>query len=657
MFDLVSEFFPSGDQPKSIESILKGLQEGHLYQTLKGVTGSGKTFTMANIIAKNGKPTLILSHNKTLAAQLYREFKEFFPQNAVEYFVSYFDYYQPEAYLPSRDLYIEKESTVNEELERFRISTTVSLLTRRDVIVIATVSAIYGITPPDFFRATMTHFEVGYEYSLDQLNSRLSELQYQRNQAELAYGTYQLKGDIFYIYPSYLKNNVVRLVFDFGKLTSIDLVHPLTLKKEESLEKFTLFSSEHFVTPKEQISKAIQTIEEEMERVYQDFNEKGKILEAQRIRSRTLYDIEMLKETGHCPGIENYTKHLTQRSEGSTPYTLFSYLPNDFLLIVDESHVTLPQIRGMYNGDRSRKLTLIDFGFRLPSAIENRPLRYEEFETFLNQVLYVSATPGEEEKKKSLKIIEQIIRPTGLIDPEISVRPTENQIQDLYGEIQKRIAIKDKVFITTLTKKMAEELTDYFANLKVRIRYLHSEINTFERVEILTAMRKDEIDVIVGINLLREGLDIPEVSLVAILDADKIGFLRSTTSLIQTIGRAARNARGFVIMYADRESDAMREAISETYNRREKQILYNKEHGIIPQTISKRVKDILVGKSKASEIENQTHLSKLSQKSKDQQIKEMTQRMLKASKSREFEEAAFWRDEIQRLKKEEKKKG
>lgn len=649
MFYLKSNFSPSGDQPQAIEFLTEGITDGFSYQTLKGVTGSGKTFTMANIIKQSQRPTLILSHNKTLAAQLYREFKEFFPENAVEYFVSYFDYYQPEAYIPSRDLYIEKESTINEEIERLRISTVVSLLTRRDVIVVATVSAIYGLTPPDFFRAAMTHFEVGKEYSLDSVTRRLAELQYDRNQVELTWGSYQLKGDTLYILPAYLNHKVVRLSFDFDILESIDLLNPVSLDFHESLDEFTLFSSEHFVTPSDLVKKAIEGIKEEMELVYEDFNSQGKIIEAQRIRTRVLYDCEMLQETGRCSGIENYTKYLTGREEGSLPYTLFSYFPNDFLLMVDESHVTLPQIRGMYNGDRARKDNLIEFGFRLPSARENRPMYYSEFESCSNQVIYVSATPGKEELEKSGdRVVEQIIRPTGLLDPIISVRSTDNQIQDLYSEIQKHIALKGKVFITTLTKKMAEELSQYLSNLKIRVRYLHSEIDTFERTEILTSLRRDELDVIVGINLLREGLDIPEVSLVAILDADKIGFLRSATSLIQTIGRAARNEKGYVIMYADRYSDAMKQAIEETTNRRERQMLYNKEHNITPQSIHKEVTDILISKNKEkAKVHSIDIKDSLSQ---EEIILEMTKKMKEAAASRAFEEAAFWRDEIEKIK-------
>ncbi len=591
-FHVVSPFEPSGDQGAAIDKLCQGIKEGDRAQTLKGVTGSGKTFTMAKVIEKIQRPTLILSHNKTLAAQLYREFKSFFPENAVEYFVSTYDYYQPEAYVPGKDLYIEKETDINDEVDRLRLSASFSLMERRDVIVIATVSCIYGLGNPVSLRDMVHSFHVGEVFDHKKEFEQLSRMLYERNDMVLSRGTFRSRGDIIEIYPAYLEN-AFRITLDWDEIVSIQWFDPVTLEKQEMMNDVTLYPAKQFVMPQDALDKAIVRIEEELKDQVSYFQNEGRLLEAERLKSRVEYDIEMLKEVGHCSGIENYSRPLTGRAPGERPAVLLDYFPDDFLCFIDESHVTLPQIGAMYEGDRSRKSNLVNYGFRLPSALDNRPLKYDEFDAKVGQRIYVSATPGKIEKKESRQIVEQLIRPTGLLDPAIEVRATEGQMEDLYGEIQKTIAKGERTLGTTLTKKMAEDLTDYLTSLDLKVRYLHSEVETIERVEILRDLRLGVFDVLVGINLLREGLDLPEGSLVAILDADKIGFLRSATSLIQTIGRAARNSEGRVIMYADTMSDAMREAIVETEHRREVQMAYNEEHHITPKTIKKAVDDLI----------------------------------------------------------------
>lgn len=656
-FHVVSPFDISGDQGQAIDRLAKGIEDGDRAQTLKGVTGSGKTFTMAKIIERINRPTLVLSHNKTLAAQLYREFKSFFPDNAVEYFVSTYDYYQPEAYVPGKDLYIEKEADINDEIDRLRLSASFSLMERRDVIVISTVSCIYGLGNPVSIKDMIHTFSVGEIFDHKTELEQLVRMLYERNDVVLSRGTFRVRGDIIEIYPAYLES-AVRITLDWDEIVSIEVFDPLTLEKLDRLDSFTLYPAKQFVMPKEALDSAIGRIESELEDQLQYFESQGKLLEKERLKSRVEYDIEMLKEVGHCAGIENYSRPLSGRAPGERPAVLLDYFPDDFIVFIDESHVTLPQIGAMYEGDRSRKVNLVNYGFRLPSALDNRPLKYEEFDKKVGQRIYVSATPGKTELKESTRVVEQIIRPTGLLDPEIEVRPTEGQMEDLYGEIVRTVKSGERVLVTTLTKKMAEDLSGYLSSLGLKVRYLHSEVETIERVEILTDLRKGVFDVLVGINLLREGLDLPEVSLVAILDADKIGFLRSATSLIQTIGRAARNANGRVLMYADQMSDAMKEAINETEHRRAVQMAYNKEHGITPRTIKKAVEDILERQMKDAEEIQQEELkiqrsafNLLLEKDRKKYLRSLEKEMRECAERLEFEKAAAIRDEIERVKK------
>ena len=656
-FKAVAPYQPAGDQIKAIAELSEGIKKGYRKQILKGVTGSGKTFTMAKIIEKVGKPTLVLSHNKTLAAQLYREFKDFFPDNAVEYFVSYYDYYQPEAYVPSKDLYIEKDASINDEIERLRLAATSALLERSDVIIVSTVSCIYGLGDPTTYSEMRLVLKVGEQRNISLMARQLVDMQYERNDAVGERGNFRIHGDSIEIFPAYSKM-AYRIEFDWDEISKITEFDPITRADTGDYEFITVYPAKHFVVPPDELKSAMDSIREEMEDRYAELMAANKVLEAQRIKSRTEYDIEMMEEMGYCSGIENYSRHLTGRKEGERPFCLIDYFPkNDFLLFVDESHVTLSQVRAMYEGDHSRKQTLYDHGFRLKSAMDNRPLKYPEFEALQDRVIYVSATPGPEEYEKAENVVEQIIRPTGLLDPEIVVKPTKNQIEDLYKEIKERIKGGDRVLITTLTKKMAEDLTDYLSSLDLKVRYMHSEIETFERVEIIKELRTGKCDVLVGINLLREGLDIPEVSLIAIMDADKIGFLRSATSLIQTIGRAARNVNGKVIMYADKTTEAMAEAIAETQRRRAIQQAYNTGHGITPTTIKKSVQDILVRvqeeKRKAQEVNVQVmrdSFNIVEPKSRKKLIKALEKEMLEHAKNLEFEEAAVLRDEIERLK-------
>lgn len=656
-FHIVSPFDISGDQGQAIDRLAKGIEDGDRAQTLKGVTGSGKTFTMAKIIERINRPTLVLSHNKTLAAQLYREFKSFFPDNAVEYFVSTYDYYQPEAYVPGKDLYIEKEADINDEIDRLRLSASFSLMERRDVIVISTVSCIYGLGNPVSIKDMIHTFSVGEIFDHKTELEQLVRMLYERNDVVLSRGTFRVRGDIIEIYPAYLES-AVRITLDWDEIVSIEVFDPLTLEKLDRLDSFTLYPAKQFVMPKEALDSAIGRIESELEDQLQYFESQGKLLEKERLKSRVEYDIEMLKEVGHCAGIENYSRPLSGRAPGERPAVLLDYFPDDFIVFIDESHVTLPQIGAMYEGDRSRKVNLVNYGFRLPSALDNRPLKYEEFDKKVGQRIYVSATPGKTELKESTRVVEQIIRPTGLLDPEIEVRPTEGQMEDLYGEIVRTVKSGERVLVTTLTKKMAEDLSGYLSSLGLKVRYLHSEVETIERVEILTDLRKGVFDVLVGINLLREGLDLPEESLVAILDADKIGFLRSATSLIQTIGRAARNANGRVLMYADQMSDAMKEAINETEHRRAVQMAYNKEHGITPRTIKKAVEDILERQMKDAEEIQQEELkiqrsafNLLLEKDRKKYLRSLEKEMRECAERLEFEKAAAIRDEIERVKK------
>ncbi len=655
-FEVVSEYAPAGDQGQAIEKLVDGLQQGLREQTLKGVTGSGKTYSMAKIIEEVQRPTLVMSHNKTLAAQLYREFTTYFPNNAVEYFVSYYDYYQPEAYVPSRDLYIEKDASINEEIDRLRLSATSSLLDRRDVIVVATVSCIYGLGSPKQFHEMRVRIQLGQEADITELARNLVELQYDRNDAVLERGSIRIRGDVLEIYPAYLQE-AYRVEFDWDQVERIRRIHTVTGETLEELEEVTVYPAKHFVMPEEQIQQAVQRIKDELAERLKELEAQGKAVEAQRLKTRTEYDIEMMEEMGYCPGIENYSAPLSGRQPGERPAVLLDYFPEDFLAFIDESHVTLPQVGAMYEGDRSRKQSLVDHGFRLPSALDNRPLIYAEFEELLNRVMYVSATPGKEERRKSKQLVEQIIRPTGLLDPEVEVRPTEGQIEDLYAAIRTRVEAGERTLVTTLTKKMAEDLTDYLSGLGLKVRYLHSEIETIERVEILRDLRLGTFDVLVGINLLREGLDLPEVSLIAILDADKIGFLRSSTSLIQTIGRAARNEHGKVVMYADKYSNAMREAIDETNRRRAIQLEYNRQHGITPTTIRKAIQDMIVRKKQEDrEVESDSietikkGYNILVPAQRKKLIGQLERMMQEHAKNLEFEQAAVVRDEIETLK-------
>ena len=646
-FVLHSKYKPTGDQPQAIAELVDGLSKGYAEQTLLGVTGSGKTFTMANIIEKANRPTLVLAHNKTLAAQLCSEFREFFPENAVEYFVSYYDYYQPEAYIPTTDTYIEKDSAVNDEIDKLRHSATSALSERRDVIIVASVSCIYTLGDPIDYRSMVISLRTGMEKSRDELIDKLVSIQYERNDIDFSRNKFRVRGDVVEIFPVYSNENGIRVEFFGDEIDRISEINALTGQVKSVLSHAAIYPASHYVIAPDKMERSIKNIFEEMLEREKYFQENGKLLEAQRIRQRTEYDIEMLRETGFCKGIENYSRVMSGRPEGSAPFTLLNYFPDDFLLFVDESHVTLPQVRAMYGGDRARKESLINFGFRLPSAFDNRPLTFDEFYERTGQKIFVSATPGELEKTRSARIAEQVIRPTGLLDPEISVRPIEGQIDDLVSEINERTAKGERVLVTTLTKKMAEDLTDYLENLDIRVRYMHHDIDTIERMEIIRGLRLGDFDVLIGINLLREGLDIPEVSLVAILDADKEGFLRSETSLIQTIGRAARNAGGTVIMYADCVTPSMERAITETERRRQKQMKYNEEHGITPQTIVKDVHEIIEISAKNDE---EKAVSKMSRKEREEMILRLTAEMKAAAKILEFEHAAYLRDRIEKLR-------
>ena len=652
-FKLHSEYSPTGDQPHAIEELVKGFREGNQFETLLGVTGSGKTFTMANVIAALNKPTLIIAHNKTLATQLYGEFKEFFPNNAVEYFVSYYDYYQPEAYVPSTDTYIEKDSSINDEIDKLRHSATAALSERKDVIIVASVSCIYGLGSPVDYESMVVSLRPGMEKDRDEIIRKLVDNQYTRNDMDFKRGSFRVRGDVLEIFPAASTDRAVRVEFfgdEIDRLTEIDV---LTGEKKAELSHVAIFPASHYVVPREKMIEAAADIRQEMEERVAYFKSEDKLLEAQRIKERTSFDVEMMLETGFCSGIENYSRHLAGLAPGTPPYTLIDYFPEDFLIIVDESHITIPQIRGMYAGDRSRKTTLVDYGFRLPSALDNRPLNFGEFEGKIDQMLFVSATPSDYEAEHELLRTEQIIRPTGLLDPEITVKPVEGQIDDLIGEVNKEVGKHNKVLITTLTKRMAEDLTNYMKEAGIRVRYLHSDIDTLERAEIIRDMRLDVFDVLVGINLLREGLDIPEITLVAILDADKEGFLRSETSLIQTIGRAARNADGRVIMYADVITDSMRHAIEETQRRREIQKKYNDEHGITPTTIKKAVRDLIAISKAATEpkADMEKDIESMSHKELEKLLKELSKQMHKAAAELDFERAAELRDRIIEIKK------
>ena len=652
-FELVSEYKPTGDQPRAISELVEGFKKGNQFQTLLGVTGSGKTFTMANVIEQLNKPTLIIAHNKTLAGQLYSEFKEFFPNNAVEYFVSYYDYYQPEAYVPSTDTYIEKDSSVNDEIDKLRLSATSALAERKDVIVIASVSCIYGLGSPVDYKNMVLSLRPGMVKDRDEAIHKLIEIQYTRNDMDFHRGTFRVRGDVLEIFPANWGDKAVRVEFFGDEVDRIAEFDPLTGEIRCRLEHVAIFPASHYVVDREKLLQATKAIEEELKERVAFFKSEDKLLEAQRISERTNFDIEMMKETGFCSGIENYSRHLAGLAPGQPPHTLMDYFPDDYLIIVDESHITIPQVRGMFAGDRSRKTTLVDYGFRLPSALDNRPLNFEEFESHIDQMLFVSATPSEYEAAHELNRVEQIIRPTGLLDPEVSVRPVEGQIDDLVGEIRKEIGKHNKILVTTLTKRMAEDLTDYLREVGIRVKYLHSDIDTLERSEIIRDMRLDVFDVLVGINLLREGLDIPEISLVAILDADKEGFLRSETSLIQTIGRAARNAEGHVIMYADSMTDSMRAAIDETNRRRELQQKYNEEHGITPQTIKKSVRDLIsISKEIAKEeVRFEKDPESMDEKELTKLIADVEKKMKKAASELNFEAAAELRDKMVDLKK------
>ncbi len=650
-FKVVSPYEPAGDQPEAIAALAAGIENGLSEQALLGVTGSGKTFTMAKVIEKVQKPTLVLAHNKTLAAQLCAEFKEFFPDNAVEYFVSYYDYYQPEAYIPHTDTFIEKDSATNDEIDRLRLSATASLIERRDVIVVSSVSCIYGLGEPDDYAKMMVPLRVGAEFPRDELLRRLVEIRYERNDIAFERNMFRVRGDTVEVWPAYFKDTAIRIEYFGDELDRLSEINVVTGTPVRRLEHLPIFPASHYITPKEKMDKAIGEIYRELEERVAFFESRNMLVEAQRIKQRTLYDIEMMQELGYCSGIENYSRVIAGRPVGSAPMTLMDYFPKDFLLFIDESHVTLPQVRAMYNGDRARKTTLVDYGFRLPCAFDNRPLKFEEFEQRVNQVVYVSATPGEYERTRAGQIVEQVIRPTGLLDPRIDVRPVEGQIDDLIGEINDRTARKERVLVTTLTKKMAEDLTAYLKNAGIKVQYMHHDIDTIERQEIIRDLRLGTYDVLVGINLLREGLDLPEVSLVAILDADKEGFLRSETSLIQTIGRAARNADGLVVMYADKMTPSMMAAIGETERRRKKQDAYNRARGIVPRTIIKSVRDVIELSAEEEETEQlMRRKTKLSKKERDAAVEKLEKEMREASKRLEFEYAAVLRDRIIELR-------
>jgi excinuclease ABC subunit B len=656
-YRLHQSFQPAGDQPQAIDKLVEGLNDGLAYQTLLGVTGSGKTYTMANVIARTGRPALVIAPNKTLAAQLYSEFREFFPENAVEYFVSYYDYYQPEAYVPSRDLYIEKDSSINEHIEQMRLSATKSILERKDAVIVATVSCIYGIGDPGDYQDMRQVLREKDPVPQRDLLARLAGMQYTRNDIDFRRGTFRVRGDTIDVFPAENSEQALRIALYDDVIESLTLFDPLTGELLHRIPRFTLYAKSHYVTPRQTVLRAIETIKVELRERLDFFQKEGKLLELQRLQQRTHFDLEMMNELGFCKGIENYTRHLSGRAPGEPPPTLIDYLPREALIVVDESHVTIPQVGGMYNGDRSRKTVLVDYGFRLPSALDNRPLKFEEFERQVRQAIFVSATPAEYERTHAAQVVEQVVRPTGLIDPVVILRPASSQVDDLLSEVNKRVVINERVLVTTLTKRMAEDLTDYLAEHGVKVRYLHSDIDTVERVEIIRDLRKGLFDVLVGINLLREGLDIPEVSMVAILDADKEGFLRSGRSLIQTIGRAARHINGTAILYADNMTDSMKAAIEETDRRRAKQVEFNKEHGIEPKGISKRIKDMIDGVYDADEARETRHAAleeakfdALSEKQLDQKIRKVEKEMLEAARNLEFERAASLRDELKALR-------
>ncbi len=656
-FQLHQQFEPAGDQPEAIAKLIEGIEDGLAYQTLLGVTGSGKTYTMANVIAREGRPALIIAPNKTLAAQLYSEMREFFPENAVEYFVSYYDYYQPEAYVPSRDLFIEKDSSINEHIEQMRLSATKSLLERKDTIIVATVSCIYGIGDPVDYHGMILHLREREKLSQRDIIGRLTAMQYQRNEFEFARGTFRVRGDVLDVFPAENSETAVRISLNDDEVETLAIFDPLTGRIHQRVPRFTVYPSSHYVTPRETTLRAIEAIKLELRERIDFFVKNNKLVEAQRIEQRTRFDLEMLNEMGFCKGIENYSRHLSGRKTGEPPPTLIDYLPHDALMIIDESHVTIGQIGGMYKGDRSRKENLVDYGFRLPSALDNRPLRFDEFERMMKQTFFISATPAEYERTHAGQVVEQVVRPTGLVDPSIEVRPATTQVDDLLSEISLRVAEKERVLVTTLTKKMAEDLTEYLSEHGIKVRYLHSEVETVERVEIIRDLRLGKFDVLVGINLLREGLDLPEVSLVAILDADKEGFLRSERSLIQTIGRAARHINGKALLYADRITDSMRRAIEETDRRRTKQVAYNFAHGITPQGVQKRIKDIIEGayepeaaRGQLKAAQEQARYLAMSEKDVSKEITRLEKEMLQAAKNLEFEKAAQLRDQLKKLR-------